>query len=100
MFEYHIDYHGQRLSDRLNQGIISAFGVIGFLVGFFLQDIFLTLYIFGAGIAVTALVVIPAWPPYNKNQLRWLSSRAKAAEELKKAEAEAAKAKDSKEEAS
>ncbi|KAF9352479.1 hypothetical protein BGX34_012127 [Mortierella sp. NVP85] len=79
MLEFHIDFQGQRLADHLTQGLISAFGVVGFLVGFLLQDIRLSLYIFVAGTVLTSVLVIPAWPYFKKNSVRWLPSRAKAA---------------------
>ncbi|KAG9321455.1 hypothetical protein KVV02_003582, partial [Mortierella alpina] len=79
MLEYHIDFKGQSLAEQITQGIISAFGVIGFLVGFLLQDIRLSLYVFTAGIVLAGLLVIPAWPYLNKNSIQWLPSREKAA---------------------
>ncbi|KAF9346851.1 hypothetical protein BGX26_001634 [Mortierella sp. AD094] len=87
MFEYHIDFQGQSLAEQITQGVISAFGVIGFLVGFILQDIRVSLLIFAAGIVLSALLVIPAWPYLNRNPIRWLPSREKAAAELKQKEA-------------
>ncbi|KAF9102780.1 hypothetical protein BGX27_010857 [Mortierella sp. AM989] len=86
MFEYHIDFQGQSLAEQITQGVISAFGVVGFLIGFALQDIRVSLFIFAAGIVLTALLVIPAWPYLKKNPIRWLSSRAKIAAELKQKE--------------
>ncbi|CAO3570133.1 unnamed protein product [Mortierella alpina] len=76
MLEYHI---ARALQNRITQGVISAFGVIGFLVGFLLQDIRVSLYIFTAGIVLAGLLVIPAWPYLNRNSIQWLPSRAKAA---------------------
>ncbi|KFH72519.1 hypothetical protein MVEG_02808 [Podila verticillata NRRL 6337] len=78
MFEYHIDFHGQNKAEQITQGVISAFGVIGFLVGLTLQDIRLSMYIFAAGIVVTLLLVVPAWPYLNRNPVQWLPSREKA----------------------
>ncbi|KAG0022892.1 hypothetical protein BGZ81_008343 [Podila clonocystis] len=78
MFEYHIDFQGQNKAEQITQGLISAFGVIAFLVGLTLQDIRLSMYIFAAGIAVTFLLVVPAWPYLNKNPVHWLPSREKA----------------------
>ncbi|KAF9302126.1 hypothetical protein BGZ74_005772 [Mortierella antarctica] len=78
MFEYHIDFQGQNKAEQITQGVISAFGVIAFLVGLTLQDIRLSMYIFVAGIAVTFLLVVPAWPYLNKNPVNWLPSREKA----------------------
>ncbi|KAI1321355.1 hypothetical protein EDD11_006692 [Mortierella claussenii] len=71
------DFQGQCLTEQITQGVISAFGVIGFLVGIILQDIRVAFYIFSAGIVLTALLVIPAWPYLNKNPIKWLPSREK-----------------------
>ncbi|KAF9414503.1 hypothetical protein BGZ94_000372 [Podila epigama] len=81
MFEYHIDFVGQNKAEQLTQTVISAFGVIGFLVGLILQDIRLSLIIFAAGILVTAILVVPAWPYLKRNPVQWLPSRAKQAAE-------------------
>ncbi|KAG0379872.1 MAG: putative signal peptidase-like protein 12 kDa [Linnemannia gamsii] len=79
MLEYHIDFKGQNLSEQITQGTISLFGVIAFLVGLVLQDIRLSMYIFAAGIVLTGLLVIPAWPYLRKNPIEWLPSREKLA---------------------
>ncbi|KAI7828056.1 microsomal signal peptidase 12 kDa subunit-domain-containing protein [Gamsiella multidivaricata] len=79
MLEYHIDFQGQSLAEQITQVVISAFGVLGFLVGIVLQDIRLTLYIFAAGVVLAGLLIIPAWPYLNKDPTKWLPSRAKAA---------------------
>ncbi|KAF9418859.1 hypothetical protein BGZ76_004322, partial [Entomortierella beljakovae] len=83
------DFHGQRYAEQITQGLVSAFGVIGFLVGFILQDIRLSLYIFVAGVGLSALLVIPAWSFLNKNPVRWLPSRERLASELKEKETSA-----------
>ncbi|KAF8927432.1 microsomal signal peptidase 12 kDa subunit-domain-containing protein [Dissophora ornata] len=93
MFEYHIDFQGQSLAEQITQGVISAFGVLGFLVGIVLQDIRVSFYIFVAGIVLTASLVIPAWPYLNKNPIKWLPSRAQAAAALLKQEASDSKEK-------
>ncbi|KAF9095028.1 hypothetical protein BGX23_001221 [Mortierella sp. AD031] len=79
MLEYHIDFQGQSLAEQITQGLISVFGVIAFLVGLTLQDIRLSMYIFAAGIVLTGLLVIPAWPYLRKNPVKWLPSREKLA---------------------
>ncbi|KAF9950953.1 hypothetical protein BGZ65_006270, partial [Modicella reniformis] len=65
--------------------------VLGFLIGYLLQDILMSLYIFTVGVVLTALLVIPAWPHFNKDPIKWLPSRAKAAAAAAAAEAEASK---------
>ena len=46
--------------------------IIAFLIGYFTQDIRLTLYAGLAGTALTFLVVVPPWSFYNKNPEGWL----------------------------
>jgi signal peptidase complex subunit 1 len=45
---------------------------IAFLVGYVYQDVHLTVWIGLAGTLVTAIVVVPAWPFYNKHPEAWL----------------------------
>jgi signal peptidase complex subunit 1 len=46
--------------------------IIAFFVGYFTQDIRLSLYVGLAGTALTFLAVVPPWPFYNKNPEGWL----------------------------
>ncbi|CAK7207813.1 hypothetical protein SEUCBS139899_010628 [Sporothrix eucalyptigena] len=70
--EGQIDFEGQRLCDTLATVLLSIVGAITFVVGYFLQDIKLSVYIALAGTALTFLVIIPPWPFYNKNPVKWL----------------------------
>lgn len=49
--------------------------IISFIVGYFLQDIKLAVFIALGGTALTFLVVVPAWPFFNKNPVGWLPVR-------------------------
>ncbi|EFX00141.1 microsomal signal peptidase [Grosmannia clavigera kw1407] len=66
------DFEGQRLCDSLATILLSAVAAIAFLVGYVLQDIKLSLFIALGGTALTFLVVLPAWPFFNKNPVKWL----------------------------
>lgn len=46
--------------------------VVAFIVGFVSRDVYLTLWVGLAGTLLTALVVIPPWPVYNKHPEKWL----------------------------
>lgn len=46
--------------------------IVAFFIGYFTQDIRLSLYAGLAGTALTFLVVVPPWPFYNKNPEDWL----------------------------
>ncbi|CAP68912.1 uncharacterized protein PODANS_7_8740 [Podospora anserina S mat+] len=90
IFEGQIDFEGQKLVENLVNISLSIVGVrfyhnplfqqtaltspqaIAFLVGYFLQDIKLAVYIGLAGTAATFLLTVPPWPIYNKNPVKWL----------------------------
>lgn len=46
--------------------------IASFTAGFLANDIFITLWSLLAGGLITALVVVPPWPVYNKNPVVWL----------------------------
>jgi signal peptidase complex subunit 1 len=52
--------------------VYSPLQIVAFLVGYFAQDIRMTLYVGLVGAALTFLVVVPPWPFYNKNPEGWL----------------------------
>ncbi|KAI2642769.1 microsomal signal peptidase 12 kDa subunit-domain-containing protein [Xylaria nigripes] len=67
-----IDFEGQKLAETLTTTLLSIVGAISFLVGFFLQDITLALKIGLGGTALTFLVIVPSWPFFNRNPVKWL----------------------------
>ncbi|KAK4198178.1 putative signal peptidase complex subunit 1 [Triangularia verruculosa] len=72
IFEGQIDFEGQKLVELLVNVSLSLVGAIAFLVGYFLQDIKLAVYVGLAGTAATFLLTVPPWPMYNKNPVKWL----------------------------
>jgi len=73
--EGQIDFEGQRLAEMLTTVLLGAAGIIAFFVGYFTQDIRLSLYVGLAGTALTFLVIVPPWPFFNKNPEGWLPAR-------------------------
>lgn len=53
--------------------------VLGWIVGFILQDITLTVYIGLVGSLLAVFAAVPAWPMYNRHSLRWLPAGAGSA---------------------
>lgn len=53
-------------------GLRRVVQVISFIVGYFLQDIKLAVFVALGGTALTFLVVVPPWPFFNKNPVKWL----------------------------
>ncbi|KAL2013483.1 hypothetical protein VTN00DRAFT_1008 [Thermoascus crustaceus] len=73
VFEGQIDFHGQRIAEILYTTLLVLSGAVAFVVGYLYEDIFLTLWIGLAGTALTALVVIPPWPIFNKHPEKWFA---------------------------
>ena len=78
----HIDYEGQRKSERIFQVyfikfihspifkvILVVHGVLGFIAGYMVQQLSVTIYTVGIGFAISCLVVLPPWPFYRRNPL-------------------------------
>ncbi|KAK3944691.1 putative signal peptidase complex subunit 1 [Diplogelasinospora grovesii] len=70
--EGQIDFEGQRLAELTVNLALSIVGAIAFFVGYFLQDIKLTVFVALGGTALTFLVVVPPWPFFNRNPVKWL----------------------------
>lgn len=67
-----IDFEGQKTAERLATELLIFAGGIAFLTGYFLQHIKLALQIGLAGAVITALIVVPPWPFFNKHPILWL----------------------------
>jgi len=67
-----IDFEGQKLAELIANVALSVSGIIAFLVGFYLQDIKLAVWIALGGTILTFVVVVPPWPFFNRNPVKWL----------------------------
>ncbi|KAL9550103.1 hypothetical protein MBANPS3_004890 [Mucor bainieri] len=63
ILECTIDFEGQKLAEQLTHYLLVA----SFIVGYSMQSMQMLLIVFAAGLALTALAVIPPWPMYNKH---------------------------------
>ncbi|KAK1968104.1 microsomal signal peptidase 12 kDa subunit [Colletotrichum eremochloae] len=70
--EGQIDFEGQKLADLLATIVLSASGVLSFVIGYLLQDIKLAVYVGLAGTILTFLLVVPPWPFYKQHPVKWL----------------------------
>lgn len=73
--EGQIDFEGQKLAETLSTALLSIVGALSFVVGYFLQDIKLAVFVALGGTALTFLAVVPPWPFYNKHPVTWLPVR-------------------------
>ncbi|CAK7274436.1 hypothetical protein SEPCBS119000_006170 [Sporothrix epigloea] len=72
VFEGQIDFEGQKLCESLATILLCIVGAVTFIVGYILQDIKLSLWIALGGTAITFVAIVPPWPFYNKNPVKWL----------------------------
>ena len=70
--EGEIDFEGQRRSEMVATIMLSVSGLLSLNIGYVRQDIILAMYIGLAGTALTFLVVVPPWPIWNRNPVKWL----------------------------
>ncbi|BDD61976.1 hypothetical protein MPDQ_005079 [Monascus purpureus] len=73
IMEGQIDFHGQRIAEILCTVLLVISGAVAFVAGYIYQDIHLTLWLGLVGTILTALIVIPPWPIYNRNPEKWLT---------------------------
>ncbi|KAI8142589.1 microsomal signal peptidase 12kDa subunit [Fennellomyces sp. T-0311] len=73
-FEWTIDFEGQKLADQLTHLLLICFAVVGFVAGYVTESLLLTVAIFGAGLLLATVVVLPPWPMYKRHPQKWLPS--------------------------
>lgn len=72
MFNWlYMDFEGQKSAERLYQGIILFFGVVGFLVGYYYQMFSYTVGLLAVGSLVATLVCGIPWGYYRRHPLKW-----------------------------
>ncbi|PWI68564.1 hypothetical protein PCL_01653 [Purpureocillium lilacinum] len=66
------DFEGQRRAEGYATLLLALSALVAFNVGYLYQDIQKAVYIGLGGTALTFLAVVPPWPVYNKNPVKWL----------------------------
>lgn len=67
----HMDYHGQKLAEQIFQAVIVVFAAVGFVWGYYCEQFVQTIYILGAGFALSCVLTLPPWPIYRRNPVSW-----------------------------
>jgi|UniRef100_A0AC35G5K0 signal peptidase complex subunit 1 len=70
-FSTYIDFVGQAKAERIFQVVIVIASVIGFIVGYLLQQLWLTFAILGGGFVVANLIILPCWPYFRRDPIHW-----------------------------
>uniref|UniRef100_A0AC34RT17 Signal peptidase complex subunit 1 n=2 Tax=Panagrolaimus sp. JU765 TaxID=591449 RepID=A0AC34RT17_9BILA len=68
----YIDFPGQQLSERIFQVIIVISSIIGFIVGYFTQELWMTFAIIGVGFTLSNFICLFPWPCFRRHPIRWL----------------------------
>ncbi|KAK4114097.1 signal peptidase-like protein [Canariomyces notabilis] len=75
VFEGQIDFEGQKLAEFLVNVALMLVGAIAFFAGYLLQDIKLAVYLGLGGTVLVFVLVVPPWPFFNRNPVKWLPVR-------------------------
>ncbi|ANQ06567.1 Microsomal signal peptidase 12 kDa subunit [Plasmodium coatneyi] len=69
-----MDFHGQKLAFLIKNIVFTISTVVSIAVGYYKEDLALSAYIILAGTVLSALLIMPTWPIYNKNNIQWESA--------------------------
>eukprot|EP00026_Physarum_polycephalum_P021378 Phypoly_transcript_24590.p1 GENE.Phypoly_transcript_24590~~Phypoly_transcript_24590.p1 ORF type:complete len:104 (+),score=14.90 Phypoly_transcript_24590:201-512(+) len=75
-----MDFDGQKQAELFFQIVIALFGLVGWVIGFILQDFKYTLFSVGLGTLLALASCLPDWPTFNRMELKWQKPRVVPAE--------------------
>ncbi|CAI2299930.1 unnamed protein product [Caenorhabditis sp. 36 PRJEB53466] len=68
----HIDFQGQKVAERTYQVILTLAGIVGFVVGWWTQQLSYAIFTVMGASAFTALIILPPWPfLFRKHPVVW-----------------------------
>ncbi|CAO2828997.1 unnamed protein product [Amaranthus hypochondriacus] len=67
-----MDWQGQKMAELWMQILLLVSAVIAFATGYTLGSFQLMILIYAGGVVLTALIIIPNWPWFNRHPLNWL----------------------------
>lgn len=67
-----MDFKGQQLSEQIFTALLTVFGAVAFVIGYWRGNFALMMAIFASGLAISMLACIPDWPAYNRHPIHWL----------------------------
>mmetsp|Transcript_7475 Transcript_7475/g.9272 ORF Transcript_7475/g.9272 Transcript_7475/m.9272 type:complete len:85 (-) Transcript_7475:3632-3886(-) len=70
--EFPIDFKGQEKTEDIVHKSNYLIIPISLIVGWFTQDLFLTVVTFLVQFVIVLLIVLPNWPLYNRNPVSWI----------------------------
>ncbi|XP_074310017.1 signal peptidase complex subunit 1-like [Silene latifolia] len=69
-----MDWQGQKLAEQLMQIMLLLSAAAAFLTGYVLASFQMMIIIYVSGVVLTAFMIIPNWPWFNRHPLNWLDS--------------------------
>ncbi|CAH8495466.1 unnamed protein product [Heterobilharzia americana] len=69
----YMDYMGQKKAEKIMNIIMTTFLIIAFPVGYYKQQMSISVFILLVGCLLSAIVVLPPWPCYHRNPIKWYS---------------------------
>ncbi|GAB4829345.1 hypothetical protein Ancab_019015 [Ancistrocladus abbreviatus] len=67
-----MDWQGQKVAEQLMQIMLVAFAAVAFFTGYTFGSFQLMILVYAGGVVLTALIIIPNWPFFNRHPLNWL----------------------------
>ncbi|KAJ4490605.1 microsomal signal peptidase 12 kDa subunit-domain-containing protein [Lentinula aciculospora] len=67
-----IDFVGQQRVDEVARIWLFSFTALSFVIGFALQSLKFSFMLLGASTVVLCVIVLPAWPMFNRHPVKWL----------------------------
>ncbi|MCJ1375509.1 hypothetical protein MMC20_006746 [Loxospora ochrophaea] len=72
LLEGQIDFEGQKSAELATTLILAGTGLIALVLGYFQENIHVTLWVGLLGTAFAFLIVVPPFPIYNEYPEKWL----------------------------
>ncbi|VDD84467.1 unnamed protein product [Mesocestoides corti] len=65
---------GQKLAERIMHIILQFSCIFGFCLGYYMEQLSISVGIVLAGLVLCIILVLPPWPIYRKHPLKWQKS--------------------------
>ena len=66
-----VDFEGQKFVETFTVSVVSSTSLVGFTLGYLLQDYNLMRNLIFAGIVASVVVTLPSWPFLKRNPIEW-----------------------------
>lgn len=67
-----MDWQGQKLAEQIMLIMLVVFALASLVTGYIFFSYQLMLIIYGVGVILTCLIIVPNWPFFNRHPLKWL----------------------------